>query len=93
MYLGITRWKRCSRCKRDVSGDQGEPLWEESRGGHGLEQPERLHRKVSTCDGGVRDFPTRVYFQFVSVLGSFTCFQKTLFPVRTSMQTACIDPP
>lgn len=26
-------------------GSQGEPLWEESRGGHELEQPERLHRR------------------------------------------------
>ena len=65
MYLGITRWIRLSRCKRDGGGGQGEPPWEESRGGHELEQPERLHRRRAStweCEGGVRDFLTWVYF-------------------------------
>lgn len=43
MCFGITRI-RLSRCK---STSQGEPLLEESRGGHELEQPGRLHRRGS----------------------------------------------
>lgn len=46
MCFGITRI-RLSRCKRDAGGGQGEPLLEESRGGHELEQPGRLHRRGS----------------------------------------------
>lgn len=66
------------------------PLWEESRGGHELEQLEWLHRRrVSTwdCEEVVTDLLTQVYFWYVSLLGPLTCLQKTLSLPKPSVQS------